>query len=137
MVFKDTSSSSFGYIQRFVNNSNTSIGSIRFTSGQNGVSFDTSSDYRLKEDLKDFKALEVVSKVKVYDFKWKSDKSRSFGVMAHELKELIPQAVSGEKDALLEDGSIEVQGVDYSKVIPHLIQSIQELKAEIELLKKK
>ena len=50
--------------------------------------------------------------------------------MAHELEEVLPDAVSGEKDAE------EMQGVDYSKIVPLLVKSIQELKAEIELLKK-
>ena len=75
--------------------------------------------------------LELVSKIPVYDYKWKVDESRSYGVMAHELEEVLPQAVSGEKDAE------EMQGVDYSKIVPLLVKSIQELKAEIELLKNK
>ena len=91
----------------------------------------TSSDYRLKEDLQDFNGLDKVSKIPVYDFKWKTDESRSYGVMAHELQEVLPDAVSGDKDAE------EMQGVDYSKIVPLLVKSIQELKAEIELLKSK
>jgi hypothetical protein len=57
--------------------------------------------------------------------------------MAHELQEVLPQAVTGDKDAVNEDESINPQGVDYSKIVPILVKSIQELKAEIELLKKK
>jgi hypothetical protein len=94
------------------------------------VAFNTSSDYRLKEDLQDFNALEIASKIKMYDFKWKADDSRSYGVMAHELEEVLPQAVTGEKDAE------EMQSVDYSKLVPILLKSIQELKAEIDELKK-
>ena len=45
-------------------------------------------------------------------YKWKTDESRSYGVMAHELQETLPQAVSGNKDAE------EMQGVDYSKIVP-------------------
>ena len=95
------------------------------------TAFNTSSDYRLKEDLQDFNGLDKVSKIPVYDFKWKTDESRSYGVMAHELQEVLPDAVSGKKDAE------EMQGVDYSKIVPLLVKSIQELKAEIELLKNK
>ena len=105
------------------------IGSIS-QNGTSAVSFNTSSDYRLKEDLKDFAGLDMVSKIPVYDFKWKTDENRSYGVMAHELEEVLPQAVSGEKDAE------EMQGVDYSKIVPLLVKSIQELKAEVDLLKK-
>jgi hypothetical protein len=49
--------------------------------------------------------------------------------MAHELEEVLPQAVTGEKDAE------QMQSVDYSKIVPLLIKSIQELKKEIEILK--
>ena len=91
----------------------------------------TSSDYRLKEDLQDFAGLDMVSKIPVYDFKWKDNESRSYGVMAHELQEVLPEAVEGEKDEPI------MQWVDYRKVVPLLVKSIQELKAEIELLKNK
>jgi hypothetical protein len=49
--------------------------------------------------------------------------------MAHELQEVLPQAVGGEKDAE------EMQSVDYSKIVPVLVKAIQELKAEVDLLK--
>jgi hypothetical protein len=79
----------------------------------------------------------MVSKIPVYDFKWKTYEDRSYGVMAHELQEVLPEAVSGKKDALNNEGEIEPQQVDYSKIVPLLIKSIQELKAEIEILKNK
>ena len=110
-------------------NGNGTVGTIR-TDGS-ATSFNTSSDYRLKEDLKDFDGLDKVSKIPVYDFKWKVDDSRSYGVLAHELEEVIPNAVSGEKDA------DEMQGVDYSKVVPLLIKSIQELEARVKTLENK
>jgi len=106
------------------------IGSI-VMNGTTGVTYGTSSDYRLKEDLKDFKGLEMVSKIPVYDFKWKADGKRGYGVMAHELQEILPQAVTSEKDAE------KMQEVDYSKIVPLLVKSIQELKKEIEILKSK
>jgi hypothetical protein len=110
-------------------NSNGAVGSISV--GGSATAFNTSSDYRLKEDLKDFDGLDKVSKIPVYDFKWKVDDSRSYGVMAHELQEVLPSAVKGEKDGE------KMQGVDYSKIVPLLIKSIQELKAEVEDLKSK
>ena len=113
--------------QAFRRNS-TQIGSI-VMNGTTGVTYATSSDYRLKEDLQDFNGLDKVSKIPVYDFKWKSDESRSYGVMAHELQEVLPQAVSGDKDAE------EMQGVDYSKIVPILVKAIQELKADNDILK--
>ena len=109
-------------------NPNGGVGSVSVSGS--ATAFNTSSDYRLKEDLQDFNALEIASKIKMYDFKWKSDESRSYGVMAHELEEVLPQAVTGEKDAE------EMQQVDYSKLVPILLKSIQELKAEVDELKK-
>ena len=127
-IVNNTSVSS-GEMQTFRHN-NTQVGSITLN-GTSGTLFNTSSDYRLKEDLQDFKGLDLVSKIPVYDYKWKVDESRSYGVMAHQLQEVLPQAVTGDKDAK------EMQSVDYSKIVPLLVKSIQELKAEIELLKNK
>jgi hypothetical protein len=110
-------------------NSNGLVGNIS-TNGS-ATSYTTSSDYRLKEDLQDFAGLNMVSKIPVYDFKWKTDESRSYGVMAHELQDVLPDAVTGEKDAE------EMQGVDYSKIVPLLIKSIQELTAKVERLEAK
>jgi len=121
-----TSSTSLEYHQEFAN-PNSTVGSI--TTSGSATAFNTSSDYRLKEDLKDFDGLDKVSNIKVYNFKWKVDENRSYGVLAHELAEVLPQAVNGEKDAE------KMQGVDYSKIVPLLVKSIQELKAEIETLK--
>jgi hypothetical protein len=105
------------------------IGSIS-TNGSS-VSYNTTSDYRLKQDFKDYKGLDLVSAIKTYDYQWKSDNSRMYGVIAHELQEIIPYAVNGEKDAK------EMQGVDYSKIVPVLIKAIQEQQAQIEELKAK
>jgi hypothetical protein len=107
------------------------IGNIQRIGTTNAVAYNTTSDYRLKEDFKPINGLDLVSKIKVYDFKWKGNEARMDGVIAHELQEVLPYAVSGEKDAK------EFQQVDYSKLVPILVQAIQELKSEIELLKQK
>ena len=104
----------------------TVVGTISVTAS--ATAYNTTSDYRLKEDLQDFEGLDLVSKIPVYDYKWKADESRSYGVMAHELEEVLPQAVSGDKHAE------EMQSVDYSKIVPLLIKSIQELTAKVEKL---
>lgn len=100
------------------------VGSIS-TDGSN-TAYNTSSDYRLKQDIKDFNGLDLLSRIKTYDFEWKSDKTRSYGVLAHELQEVINYAVHGSKDAE------EMQGVDYSKLVPILIKAIQELNEKIK-----
>ena len=121
-------------------NNNGTIGSI---SGNGTVTtYNVTSDYRLKQDFKDYNALDLVSNIKTYDYEWKSDKRRMYGVIAHELQEVLPYAVQGEKDELESDGNIKAQSVDYSKLTPINTKAIQELyalvqeqKAQIEELK--
>lgn len=105
------------------------IGTITYN-GTNTL-YNSTSDYRLKEDLKDFSALGIVSKLKTYNFKWKNTDVRDYGMMAHELQEILPNYVSGEKDAIREDGSIKSQNVDYSKIVPILVKAIQEEDAKV------
>ena len=57
------------------------------------------------------------------------------GFLAHEVAEIIPEAISGEKDAVDKEGNAIYQGIDQSKLVPLLVGAIQELKAEIETLK--
>ena len=115
------------YFQNFTAGTTGTGGSI--TSNGVLVAFNTTSDYRLKQDFKDYNGLDLVSRINTYDYEWKFDKSRMYGVMAHELQEVLPYAVLGEKDAE------QMQQVDYSKIVPILVKAIQELKAEIENLK--
>jgi len=141
MNHSTTNNTGAGYLDCYYNTSY--IGGIQ-QNGASNVAFNTSSDYRLKEDLKDFNGLNLISNLKVYDFKWKTDNTRMYGVLAHELQEIIPYVVNGNKDEVKEDGKIKVQVVDYSKIVPILIKSIQEqqdiieeLKARIEALENK
>ena len=100
------------------NGANVAAGSI--SSSGAVTSYNVTSDYRLKEDFKDLKGLDKVLSIKIYDYKWKNSENRMDGVIAHELAEILPYAVYGEKDA--ED----MQGVDYSKLVPILVKAIQE-----------
>jgi peptidoglycan hydrolase CwlO-like protein len=59
-----------------------------------------------------------------------------YGVMAHELQEILPYAVSGSKDAIDENGKMVPQGVDYGKITPVLVKAIQEQDETINQLKK-
>jgi len=106
-------------------NPNGAVGSIAIN--ETTVTYGGTSDYRLKEDLKDFNGLDKVNAIKVYDFKWKASEERNEGVLAHELMSVIPYAVNGEKDDVYEDGNIKSQMVDYSKIVPVLVKAIQEL----------
>lgn len=118
-----------------INYAGTLVGSIS-TNGST-TSYNTTSDYRLKEDFKDIYGLEKLLNIKVYDFKFKNTNQRMDGVIAHELQEIIPYAVNGTKDAIDDDGNILPQGVDYSLLVPVLVKAIQELSAKVTALENK
>jgi hypothetical protein len=110
------------YFQYFQANS-TQVGDI--TSNGTTTSYNITSDYRLKQDLKDFDGLNLICNIKTYDYQWKLDNSRMYGVIAHELQEILPYAVNGIKDGE------KMQGVDYSKLVPILVKAIQELNEKL------
>ena len=70
----------------------------------------------------------MVQAMKLYDFRWIELQERMHGVLAHELQDIVPYAVIGEKDG----GSM--QGVDYSKLVPVMLKAIQELKTQNDAL---
>jgi predicted DNA binding CopG/RHH family protein len=117
-----------GELFAFYNNT-TQVGNISVAASS--TSYNTSSDYRLKQDLKDFNGLDLLTKIKTYDYEWKSDKTRSYGVIAHELQSVINYAVTGVKDGK------EMQGVDYSKIVPVLIKAVQESHTIIKTLEER
>jgi hypothetical protein len=109
-------------------NPNGGVGSIS-TNGS-ATAFNTSSDYRLKHDIQPMTgALAKVAQLKPVTYKWNADNSESQGFIAHELAEVAPYAVSGEKDGE------QMQGVDYGKITPLLTAALQEAIAEIQSLK--
>jgi hypothetical protein len=111
------------------------VGSIS-TNGSNNTSYNTSSDYRLKENVQPMTgALAKVAALKPVTYKWKSDGSDGEGFIAHELAEVCPQAVTGEKDAVDDEGKPKHQGVDTSFLVATLTAAIQELKAELDATK--
>ena len=125
-----------GLLVNFQNPSGTQTGYIyNLASSTNYV---TTSDYRLKENVVPMTgALNIVAQLKPVTWKWKIDGSNGQGFIAHELQEVVPDCVTGEKDALNEDGSIKPQGVDTSFLVATLTAAIQELKAELDELKAK
>lgn len=119
----------------FYNNGTTFSFCGGITVSGSSTSFNTSSDYRLKENITPLTAgLATIGALKPVNYDWVCDKSRGEGFIAHELAEVIPLAVTGEKDAVNEDGSIKPQGVDYSKIVVHLVAAIQELSAKNDAL---
>lgn len=118
-----------------IRNDNTSVGSISVSGST--TSYNTSSDYRLKENVVDMTgAIERIQQLKPKRFNFISNTEKTVdGFIAHEVQSIIPEAVLGEKDAVDEDGNPEFQGIDQSKIVPLLVGAIKELKAEIENLK--
>jgi len=117
-----------------LNNSNGNVGSVG-TSGSNAY-YSTTSDYRLKENIAPMTgALAKVSALKPCTYTWKSSQENSQGFIAHELAEVCPQAVVGEKDAVDAEDKPVYQSIDTSFLVATLTAAIQELKAEVDSLK--
>ncbi len=116
----------------FTNLSNNTAGSITHT-GTTTVAYNTSSDYRLKENIAPMTgALAKVAQLKPCTYTWKEDGTDGQGFIAHELQEVVPECVSGDKDAVNADGSIKPQGVDTSFLVATLTAAIQELNEKVE-----
>jgi hypothetical protein len=121
-----------GEAMRFVSNTST-VGFINTTS--TSTSYLTSSDYRLKEDWQPMSgAITRLSQLKPVNFAWKVNGSRVDGFLAHEAQEVVPEAVTGTKDAVDKDGKPEYQGIDQSKLVPLLTAALQEAVAKIAAL---
>ena len=127
------------YYIYLVNASNTFVGGISMDSDNAGVTYATSSDYRLKENISDMTgAIDRVKALKPKRFNFKVDENKKIkdGFLAHEAQEVVPEAVTGEKDAM-KDGEIAPQGIDQSKLVPLLTGALQEAIAKIEVLEQK
>ena len=112
----------------YFENPNGIVGSI-FTNGS-ATAYNTSSDYRLKENIAPMTgALAKVAQLKPVKYKWKVDGADGEGFIAHELAEVCPHAVSGEKDAVDAEGNPQYQGIDVSFLVATLTAALQELKA--------
>jgi hypothetical protein len=106
------------------------------TIGSSSVSYNTSSDYRLKENVVPMEgSLDRVDQLKPSRFNFIGEDNVVDGFLAHEAAEVVPEAVTGEKDAVDEEGNPVYQGIDQAKLVPLLVGAIQELKAEVEALK--
>jgi len=117
-------------------NTNGARGSIQ-TNATNTL-YNTTSDYRLKEDVVPMTgALNIVSNLKPCTYTWKVNGSAGQGFIAHELQEVIPDAVTGEKDAVDDKGDPKYQMVDTSFLVATLTAGLQEAVAMIEELKAK
>jgi hypothetical protein len=127
----------------FGNSADVTVGQIATTT--TATNYITSSDERLKEDLKSFDAGNIVDNTNVYDFKWRSTGERAYGVVAQEANEVYPTAVvnSKIKKTIRAEGKADEEvvedfwGVDYSKYVPVLLQELKALRERVRDLEGK
>ena len=150
MRISDETSSGVHNNVQFLRNG-TQVGKIE-TTNQASTAFVTSSDYRMKENVNyTWDATTKLKQLKPAEFTWKveydENKTQVQGFLAHEVSSIVPEAVTGIKDAteeqdvLNDDGIktgtktvIDPQGIDQSKLVPLLVKTIQELEARITAL---
>ena len=141
-------------MMRFANG-NGLVGTVK-TSGSS-TSFNTSSDYRLKENETSITdGIDRIKQLKPYRFNFKTDADKTVdGFFAHEVFSIVPEAISGEKDSMIpevlytdkdklpegknigdvkEETRINPQGIDQSKLVPLLVAAVKELTAKVEAL---
>lgn len=114
----------------------TKVGEI---SVKNSITtYSTSSDYRLKENVVNLTgAIDRLKLIDVYRFNFIGQEPTVDGFIAHELQEVIPEAVTGEKDGVNDEGKPDYQGIDQSKLVPLLTAALQEALAKIETLEQR
>ena len=114
----------------------SAVGTI--TTNGTTTAYNTTSDYRLKENVQLMTGgLDTIAALKPVTYDWISNGSAGEGFIAHELQAVIPEAVYGEKDAVNDKGEIKPQGVDFGKIVPHLVAAIQELTTRLAALENK
>ena len=142
----------------FKDGAGSTCGSININAGDNTASYNTSSDYRLKQSFEDLTdGITRVKQLKPYKFNWKSNPSadKVDGFIAHEVSSVIPESISGTKDAMYpevlytaddelpegknigdvkEETKINPQGIDQSKIVPLLTAALKEAITKIESL---
>jgi hypothetical protein len=156
----NTTGANYSYFICRFGSGGTNIGGIAQNSSGNGVTFNTSSDYRLKENIVNI--TDGITKIKQLTprrFNWISDETNTLqdGFIAHEVSSIVPEAITGTKDAvettyyddekhLPEGKSIGdvketdrpvYQSIDQSKLVPLLTAALQEAVAKIEVLETK
>ena len=155
IVMSPDSASAFEAID-FRNSSGSQIGSIACST--TATAYNTSSDYRLKENVDyTWDATTRLKQLKPARFNFIADDTNTLvdGFIAHEVSSVVPEAITGEKDAMTAEvfyvegdelpecksvgdvktaAAIDPQGIDQSKLVPLLVKTIQELEARIAAL---
>ena len=119
----------------FISAGNGPVGSISHTS--TATAYNTSSDYRLKDNTQPLTGSGAfIDALKPKTWNWKTDGSKGVGFIAHEVQEVSPQSVVGEKDAVDEDGNPIMQAMEYgsAELVANIVAEIQSLRKRIAAL---
>ena len=120
-------------------NVNTGVyGSITTTTS--GTAYNTSSDYRMKENVEDLTdGITRVKQLQPKRFNFIDDETDTLrdGFMAHEAQTVVAEAVSGTYNEVDDDGNPIMQQIDQAKLVPLLTAALQEAIAKIETLETK
>lgn len=127
---RNTSDGAVAYFRR----SGTTVGSISVTTSS--TAYNTSSDYRLKENVvADWDATTRLKQLNPVRFNFIADPDTTVdGFIAHEVQDIVPEAISGTHNEVDDEGNPVYQGIDQSKLVPLLVKTIQELEARITAL---
>ena len=147
-----------GNVMEFADTQISTIGSISLNTSANTTAYNTTSDYRLKENVVGItSALDKINQLRPVNFNMIGKTKKLDGFIAHEVQAVVPYAVTGEKDAVkfVKDGDLSDTGtkedadriaalptkevpnyqqLDYSKLVTLLTASIQELSAKNDAL---
>jgi hypothetical protein len=145
MFWKDNSLSSSNIMIEVISNSDsgyffdfyydlTWVGDIQHDNS--AVYYNTASDYRLKENVVNLTgAIDKVKQLQPKEFNFINKPGNTVqGFIAHEVQDIVPQAVTGQKDGVDANGNAKYQGIDQSKLVPLLTAALQEAIARIEAL---
>jgi len=126
-------------IVNFYDGDDNVCGYIGINTSGNTVSYNTSSDYRLKENVVEVTdGIDRVKLLKPSRFNFIADPDTTVdGFLAHEVQDVVPEAIHGTKDQVDKEGDPVYQGIDQSKLVPLLTAAVKELITEVEQLKAK
>ena len=122
LVLKELSSS--GNAILFLKSTGHVVGSI--TTTNSATAYNTSSDYRLKDVTGEARGLEVINNLNPVAYNWKADGQADEGLIAQEVLDIVPNAVSGSEE--------EMYSMDYSKLVVHLVAGMKEQQTQIDAL---
>jgi len=144
----DVTDASHERLLAFKDGNNNEVGKIKINNSS--TQYETSSDYRLKENVDyTWDATTRLKQLKPCRFNFIVDETNTLvdGFLAHEVSSIVPAAITGEKDAMIDrdtydangnvngtENVIDPQGIDQSKLVPLLVKTIQELEARITAL---